>query len=217
MEYDFFWISGSPFAWRVHLALEAKGIRYRSFRLKADEGEHKSPEFLALNPHGKVPVLKVGETIIYESVAILAYLEIVSPKLPLFGTSHAETALIWQRVQEIENYARNPLLRFSIDTFSGELGRAPEILSQILALCHEQIAWVEGILSHSLWMAGAQRSAADLVLYPALKIFLRAAAQNEGGIDPVAFAKQYPANAHWMAQVEALPGYSKTYPPHWDI
>ena len=54
----FYYGSGSPFAWRVHLALEEKGIAYEPVLLSFDKGEHKTPEHLARSPHGKVPALE---------------------------------------------------------------------------------------------------------------------------------------------------------------
>jgi hypothetical protein len=52
----FYYGSGSPYAWRVWLALEIKGFAYEMKTLSFDAGEHKQPGFLALNPRGRVPV-----------------------------------------------------------------------------------------------------------------------------------------------------------------
>ena len=68
---ELFWISGSPFAWRVQLTLAIHKIDYVSHLLDASQGELKKTEYLALNPRGKVPVLKHGELLVRESVAIL--------------------------------------------------------------------------------------------------------------------------------------------------
>ena len=68
---DIYWISGSPPSWRVLLALEYKHINYRSHLLSATTKEHKSNKFLTLNPRGQVPVIKHGEVIVRESLAIL--------------------------------------------------------------------------------------------------------------------------------------------------
>jgi hypothetical protein len=42
-DHELFWISGSPYAWRVQLALENKGVPYVSRRLNGGEGEHHTP------------------------------------------------------------------------------------------------------------------------------------------------------------------------------
>src|SRR5207247_5708150 len=54
----FYYGSGSPFSWRVQLALEEKGLAYEPVLLSFEKGEHKSPAHLARSPHGKVPALQ---------------------------------------------------------------------------------------------------------------------------------------------------------------
>ena len=61
MAIDVYWGSGSPYAWRVLLALEYKRLQYTSHILQFSKQEHKSPQMLALNPRGRVPVLKDGD------------------------------------------------------------------------------------------------------------------------------------------------------------
>lgn len=94
MTYEIYWISGSPYAWRALLGLAIKGVDYQSRILQASEREHKAPWFLHMNPRGKVPVLKDGDTVVYESLAILAYLDVKHPEPPLFGATPEETARI---------------------------------------------------------------------------------------------------------------------------
>jgi len=107
MEHDFYWISGSPNSWRAMLALEHKGVAYKSHRLDPSKREQKDAAFLVLNPLGTVPALKLGGTVITESIAIMAYLERAFPASPLFGESALETGLIWQRIFEFVNGLRN--------------------------------------------------------------------------------------------------------------
>ncbi|MBV9621453.1 MAG: glutathione S-transferase N-terminal domain-containing protein, partial [Gammaproteobacteria bacterium] len=87
MAIEVFWGSGSPFAWRVLLALEHKRLPYVSHVLQFSKQEHKSPAMLAMNPRGKLPVLKDGDYVCFESLAILYYLERKYPAAPLFGQS----------------------------------------------------------------------------------------------------------------------------------
>jgi glutathione S-transferase len=71
-----FWYgSGSPFSWRVQLVLEEKRLPYEPILLSFAKGEHKTPEHLARSPHGKVPALADGAVTLYESSAIVEYLE----------------------------------------------------------------------------------------------------------------------------------------------
>src|SRR3546814_18292110 len=61
--------SGSPFAWRVWLALEYKALSYDLKVLSFDRREHKTADYLTLNPRGEVPVLVDDGFALYESHA----------------------------------------------------------------------------------------------------------------------------------------------------
>jgi glutathione S-transferase len=75
MQPTLYWISGSPPAWRVMLAMVLKDIAFTSRRLDHAKGENRTAEYLALNPKGQVPTVTFGETVVRESIAILAWLE----------------------------------------------------------------------------------------------------------------------------------------------
>lgn len=62
--------SGTRIAW----ALEELGLPYEYVKLDPKKQEHRSPEYLALNPHGKVPALVDGSQSFFESGAILLHL-----------------------------------------------------------------------------------------------------------------------------------------------
>jgi glutathione S-transferase len=62
--------SGTRVAW----ALEELGVPYEYVALDAKKQEHRAPEYLAVNPHGKVPALIDGEQRFFESGAILLHL-----------------------------------------------------------------------------------------------------------------------------------------------
>ena len=64
----------------------------------------KRPPICKLNPRGKVPTLKDGDFVVYESLAIMSYLDRKYPTPPLFGTTAEETGLIWQAISECESY-----------------------------------------------------------------------------------------------------------------
>ena len=85
-----YWISGSPFAWRVLLTAEVKGIPYEGKLLEASKGELKTPEFLAINPLGRVPAIRDGNFTLHESLAIMVYLDRKHPNPPLFGRTAEE-------------------------------------------------------------------------------------------------------------------------------
>ena len=67
MALEFYWGSGSPYSWRVLLALEYKGVPYESHVLQFSKQEHKSPQMLRMNPRGRVPVLRDGDFVVSTS------------------------------------------------------------------------------------------------------------------------------------------------------
>ncbi len=218
MAYELYWISGSPYAWRVQLGLETKGLSYRSNRLNPAEREHKSDSYLAINPRGKVPTLKDGDIVIAESAAILAYLDAKNPEPPLFGTTPEETGRIWQLVHEVDAFVQQPVQLMIRPIFFGELpGKADEV-KEMAKEVHGELANVENRLGGSEYLAGDSLTAADIALMPAIQGILRGVGKEEAvplelGFTPL--GEHYPNIATWTGRMEALPGYDKTYPPHW--
>jgi glutathione S-transferase len=77
---------------------------------------------------------------------------------------------------------------------------------------------IERRLASSAWLVGEHFSAADIVIFPGIQMLLRALERREaqelrGRLLPL--EANFPAIAAWIARVETLPGYEKTYPPHW--
>src|SRR5271156_2649698 len=105
MSIDFYWGSGSPPCWRVALALEFKALQYESHLLHFDRQEHKSPQMLALNFRGKVPVLRDDDYVVFESLAILYYLDRRYPEPPIFGRNAQEAGVIMRVICEYQAYA----------------------------------------------------------------------------------------------------------------
>ena len=92
MSVEIFWGSGSPYAWRVLLAAEARKVPYESRLLSFSAKEHKAPTFLAVNPRGKVPALRDREQVVTESLAIMHHLDGLGSGPALFGATPASTS-----------------------------------------------------------------------------------------------------------------------------
>src|SRR5260221_11303121 len=111
MAIDLYWGSGSTYCWRVLLALKHKGLDYRSHALKFDQQENQAPQMLAMNPRGRLPVLRDGDYVVFESVAILYFLDRKYPEPPLFGRNAEEGGGIMRVFCEYQAYPERRLSR----------------------------------------------------------------------------------------------------------
>jgi glutathione S-transferase len=218
MAIELYWGSGSPFAWRVMLTLEVKGLAYESKLLEFSKGEHKAPDYLKLNPRGKVPTLKDGGFVIYESLAIMSYLDAKYPEPPLFGTTPEQTGMIWQMLAECEAYIVSAGDKVVRPIFFGKGLDKVEDIQQAAQTSRDELHMLDQRLGNSQWLIGERISAADIGVFPLIQLLLRAASKENArpfnlGLLPL--AQNFPNVARWVERIEALPNYARTYPPHW--
>ncbi len=213
MALTFYYGSGSPYAWRVWLALEFKGIAYELKTMSFSAGDLRTPEYMAINPRRKVPVIVDDGFALYESQAIVEYLDERHPEGPrLFPGDARRRALIRRMVQEGDQYvahAMDPLLD-QILFSPKEKWDDTAIAGSRTRFGKELARWENIILGD--WLSGGDPSAADFVLYPHIALALRMEKKKpdvdiRGLIGPKIGA--------WMRRVEALPYLDKTVPPHW--
>ena len=218
MALDLYWGSGSPYSWRVQLALEYKRLDYVSHELQFSKQEHKSPQMLRMNPRGRVPVLKDGELVVFESLACLYYLDRKYPDPPLFGRTPEEAATVVRVICEYQAYVEGHLNQIVTAVFFGNIDEQLEQVMRAIHLVAGEARTIEGRLSKSEWLVGEHVSAADLIVFPGIMLLLRAMEKREAGELRSRFLPMettYPSIARWIERMEALPGYDKTYPPHW--
>lgn len=218
MALELWWGSGSPYSWRALLALEYKQLSYVSHLVQFAKQEHKSPELLQMNPRGRVPVLKDGDYVCFESLAILQYLDRKYPQRPLLGATPELAGTIMRVICEYTAYAEEHIMKviYAI-LFQGAEAHSDDVARAMLLIATEAQT-IETRLSQSSWLVGEDFSAADVVIFPGIQMLLRALDRREaqelrGRLLPL--ESQYPAIAAWIKRVEALPGYERTYPPHW--
>jgi glutathione S-transferase len=223
MALEIFWGSGSPFSWRVLLGAEIKGLAYESRLLDFSKGHMKTPEFLQMNPRGRVPVIRDDGFILFESLPILEYFEEKSPEVPLFGKSREEHAFIRRLIAEFESYLREPVFNLTLDLLravgAGPPGRpmTPNELDETAKAARRELSTFERA-GGGTWLAGGRPSAADVAIYPFIATLDRATTKagtqaREIGLHPL--GEVFPNIRRWMRLVEAVPGYERTYPPHW--
>jgi len=218
MAIEIYLVSGSPYAWRVLLALELKKLEYQTRFLQMSDGSLKAADYLQLNPRGKVPTLKDGEYVVYESLAILAYLDRKYPSAPIFGETPEQAGAIWRVVSEYTAYMDAAVEELILPIYFGRAEQAADSIRHAAKTLRTELARFEASLGESEWLAGDRISAADLTVFPAVQSILRAASKDaakpfELGFLPL--SDGYPRLAAWTKRIEALPGYDRTYPPHW--
>jgi glutathione S-transferase len=212
MSLTFYYGSGSPYGWRVWLALEHKAIAYELRTQSFSAGDLRKPEYLALNPRGKVPTIVDDGFALYESVAIVEYLDEKYGGAKLFPGDTRSRALVRRRVQEADQcyaVAMDGLVDEVLFTPQDKWDAAKiDAARQGLA---EEVAMWEGVVAGE-WLAGASLTAADITLYPLLALTLRMERRKP---DLAIRAAIGPKVSGWMRRFEALPICQKTWPPHW--
>jgi glutathione S-transferase len=173
---------------------------------------------LRMNPRGRVPVLKDEDFVVFESLACLMYLDRKYPEPPLFGVSPEEAATIMRVICEYQSYAEQYLTQIVSAVFLDQLDQQAEEVTRATHIVAGEARTIEGRLSKSDWLVGDQPSAADLVVFPGIMLLRRAMEKREAGDLRSRFLPMeatYPAIARWIERMERLPGYDRTYPPHW--
>ena len=213
MALTFYYGSGSPFAWRVWLALEYKQLSYEQRLMSFSAGDLKKPEFAAVNPRHKVPAIVDDGFALYESQAIVEYLEERYPAPPsLFPGDLRNRALVRRIVQEADQYlivALDPIMDQVFFTPSDKWDAAA-IAAGRSKLVEELRRWED--MAASDFLAGKEPSAADFAAYPHLALGLRLDKKKPDLDVHGLFGPRLKA---WMTRVEALPFFRKTWPPHW--
>jgi glutathione S-transferase len=218
MALEFYWASGSCNSWRVMLALELKRVPYEAHLLNISKREHKQPAYLAINPRGKVPAIRDGAFTLYESLAILLYLDRKYPDPPLFGRSPEEAGRALRLSLELIHHFEPKVDRVALPIYQGKVAGQEDAIKAAALEVHAELGTLEATLASSPFLTGEALSAADLTLVAFLQHVLRAAGKDSAPPLELGFLPldaRYPRLAAWMHRMEALPGYERTYPPHW--
>ena len=89
---------------RTRIFLAEKGVSVPTEQVDMMKMEHKTPEYTAINPLQRMPVLVLDDgTVIAESLAICRYFDALHPEPPLFGVGPKEIALVEMWSRRVEN------------------------------------------------------------------------------------------------------------------
>ncbi|MEH1826758.1 MAG: glutathione S-transferase family protein [Nostoc sp.] len=102
---------------RVRWVLQELGVEFEAISINMRAGEHRTPDFLTINPTGKLPVLIDGEHIITESVAIALYLGEKYPESNLVPTDLLLRAQLYRWLLFTATELEQPLWRIARHTF----------------------------------------------------------------------------------------------------
>lgn len=190
-------MSDSGNCYKPRLLLTKLGRPFTHVEVNSIDGATRRPEFLALNPNGKVPLLEFEDgRLLAESNAILLHLAEGTRFLP---TDAYERALVYQWLF-FEQYSHEPYIavRRAILKYPERAGEAtPERLAATLAGGNKALGVMEQQLSRTPFIAGAAISVADIALY---------AYTHEAGIGGFDL-DVYPAVSAWLDRVEVDPGH----------
>ena len=215
MELEVFWGSGSPYAWRVLFALQLKGVPFTSRPLSFSAGEHKRPEFLQINPRHKVPAIREGDTVVTESIAILAWLDRRFPDPPLFGSDPRTAGQIWREVMELQQYVDPAAHHVVRACYFGWTDDRREELEARLATTREELERLDKRLRNRPWLRSDGPTAADCVFMPMLESLYRAASKEGSAALDFGFL-ELPGLLAYRDRFRTLPATRASWPAHWD-
>ena len=182
--------------YKVKLMLNLLGIPYQWVDVDILNGDTQTPEFLAKNPNGKIPVLELDDgTCLWESNAILNFLADGSEFLPTEPRLRTQV-LQWQF---FEQYSHEPYIA-TARFINRYLGLPDERRAEYAAKQDggkRALRVMEHHLAEHDWLVGDRFTIADISLYAYTHV------ADEGG-----FAlDDYPAIQAWLARVAVQPGH----------
>jgi glutathione S-transferase len=161
--YDF---SIAPNPRRLRIFVAEKGLKIPSEQVNILEGKNRTPEMLAKNPAGGLPVMELDDgSHLAESVAICRYLEGLHPEPNLMGKDYREQAFIemWSRRIELNLFgvvAR--AFQNTNELFKGRIKQFPEYGAAQRETALQQLQWLDAQIGNRPYLAGDRFTIADI-------------------------------------------------------
>jgi glutathione S-transferase len=185
---------------RVRIFMAEKGISIERREVDAAGGANALPDFLRLNPLGKLPVLELDDgSAIAESLAICRYLEALHPQPPLMGQTPQVSAQIEMWTLRMDHELSQPIaLAFvhSSDFYRGRVEQVPEVAGWARNRALQTMAWLDGELAERSHIAGDDYTLADIVAQCACVL---------GKAVGLRIPPEMTNLSRWFAQVSARP------------
>jgi glutathione S-transferase len=184
--------------YKCRLVMKALAMPYELVQLDIVAGATRTPEFLAINPNGKIPVLVIpGRGPIAESHAIISYLAEGSSLVP---SDPYERALMWQWMC-FEQYQLEPgvgTVRFWLKSLRKTPAELGERYQERFQRGADALAVLERGLAGRRWLVGTAVTLADIALFAYTHV------AEEAGYR----LADYPAVGAWIRDFKALPWYA---------
>lgn len=157
-----YYAAPSIYGRKVLAVLDEKGLDYEIKKMSFASQDHLKPEYLALNPNGEIPTLLDGDFAVYESTAIIEYLNDEYPEPPLLPEDSEGRA----RVRMAEDYCDLHLYPEVIRCFIKKVLKNEELTAEDTDAVTERLQRLETLLAGKTWLAG-DFSLADCAAMPA--------------------------------------------------
>ena len=191
----------STYSRRVRIACLEKRIDIQLVELDMAKGAHRGPDYLRLNPYGRVPTLEEDGFVLYESTAILEYLEATRPAPPLVPADARGRALVAMHMKlcDIQLARQTGIIIFPKRFLPKErwdqaaMAQAKKEIERHLGIVEQQLAGRE-------WMVGERYSLVEVCYTPFVEFF------------PLMEIAPPPAVAAWTARMLGRPSARETKP-----
>lgn len=185
---------------RVRIFMAEKGLSITRREVDAASGANAKPDFLRLNPLGRLPVLELDDgSAIAESLAICRYLEALHPQPPLMGRTPRESAQIEMWTLRMDHELSQPIAMAFVhsgDFYRGRVEQVPEVARWAHGRALQTMAWLDGELAGRSHIAGEDYTLADIVAQCACVL---------GKAVGLRIQPEMPHLSRWFAQVSARP------------
>jgi len=189
---------------KIRLALAEAAADYEYAAVDLDAGDNKRPEFLRVNPHGKIPVLVDGDFALPESNAILWYVGEKLAPAGLLPAADGGAAAMQGRARTLQwiEFASS-MYSYYTDYWNYALGdeeqRKPALAEAALGRMARSVGVLETVLATREWVAGGAYSLGD-----AANVSILYALKRKLPADPTAAAPHVHA---WYQRATARPSW----------
>jgi len=160
----------SPFVERIYLQVQVKGLADKIELERTTLEEIKQPAYMALNPLGKMPTMKMGKFILYESAVIQEFLEETFPKNPLLPKAPEERAKVRLLIRILDLYYHPNTVALMFQLMKKE--RDPKRVDFHIGEAQKALRVIESLIGTGRYFQGNSMTLADITLFASIYLGL---------------------------------------------